>query len=172
MCLPFSCVATSAALTHTEHLLQNLFYFCLTSQPALPNNGFPSASKVFAMSNYAKLSFFHEIWLFHSCYTGTGFKFGIPCILHIILKSSLLVILPVFIGIRKAINIFLTNMSKTNGGGECLYAAYLPSSLQLNIVRLCIWWQRKRDTFWGRWENNINLDLKGIMDQLVQVSIL
>jgi hypothetical protein len=66
MCLPDSCVATSAARIHRERRLQYLFYSCVTSQRTwrvpllrvygpLPSNGCISASTVLALSKYATL---------------------------------------------------------------------------------------------------------------------
>lgn len=98
----------------------------------------------------------------YSCYTGKGLKFGIVWILHLKLKISFLVLLPVFTGIRKATNIFVTNISKRDEVGTvCSTPAIRLLELQY-IVRVCIWGKRKHDIFWRRWENNIKLDLKGV----------
>jgi hypothetical protein len=70
MCLPCSCVATSAELTHRERHLQHLFYCCVKSQltwcvPLLPvygpltSNGCFSASTVLALSKYATILKIH-----------------------------------------------------------------------------------------------------------------
>jgi hypothetical protein len=66
MCLPHSCVATSAARTHWQRRLQHLFYCCVTSPrtwrvPLLrvygppPSNDCSSASTVLVSSKYGTI---------------------------------------------------------------------------------------------------------------------
>jgi hypothetical protein len=66
ICLPHSCVATSAARIHRERRLQHIFHCYVTSQRTqripllrvygpLPDNGCFSASTVLALSKYATI---------------------------------------------------------------------------------------------------------------------
>jgi hypothetical protein len=88
MCLPHSCVATSATRTHRERCLQHPFYCCVASQRTscvpllnmygpLHSNGCFSASTVPALSKYATLCSLYKYLLVHLilCPRGTTARF-------------------------------------------------------------------------------------------------